>query len=352
MDFLLLYGFLFISVSGYILWFILPMGQGLGGVISVGNCGWLLSGMGAVGNDGVAFGLLRYHWIELHSWVSVIVVMLVLIHILFHWQWIMESTKRLRENILKSQKAILERYITGSILFVLTAIEVLSGFIVWIIMPRGRGDLFVTSTGYGRTFWGLQRNEWVDMHAWVAVFMIAIIVVHVIIHWRWIVNMTLGRMKAKKTEGTIEPEVHYQVDKLKVGLRQPNYLPRIGILLGLIGAIGFLVAILTFQFDQFGRYDYMFYLIPIPFIILILARKWPFVSSVFLIILGIITPMLYLIFPISILWNKVGVWNELGWETVYTVVFVTLPLIASGSLFLLSDRFKKKNKMEGVQSIF
>jgi hypothetical protein len=62
---------------------------------------------------------------------------------------------------------------------------------------------------------------------------------------------------------------------------------------------------------------------------------------VFLIILGIITPMLYLIFPISILWNKVGVWNELGWETVYTVVFVTLPLIASGSLFLLSDRFKK-----------
>jgi hypothetical protein len=40
--------------------------------------------------------------------------------------------------------------------------------------------------GTGRTFWGLQRNVWVDLHAWVAVAILSIIVIHLIVNWSWV----------------------------------------------------------------------------------------------------------------------------------------------------------------------
>ena len=40
----------------------------------------------------------------------------------------------------------------------------------------------------GRTFWGIQRNVWVDIHAWVAASIAAIILVHLIMNWGWFVG--------------------------------------------------------------------------------------------------------------------------------------------------------------------
>jgi hypothetical protein len=163
MDSLLLYGFFGIIISSYILWFILPMGQGAGGR---GGCPNRLTGQGFQGNHEFVFGLSRFEWVDIHSWISVVVVCLFLIHLILHWQWIVENIKRLKKYIVKNQKANIERYITAFILFILTVFEALSGCVLWLIMPRGVGNLYATQTGVGRTFWGLQRNIWVDLHAW------------------------------------------------------------------------------------------------------------------------------------------------------------------------------------------
>jgi hypothetical protein len=338
-DFFLVYGFIAIVVSSYILWFVLSMGKGFGADISTGHslCDKPLTGQGHLGNAIDVFNWTRWQWVDFHSWISVMVVAVILIHLIWHWQWIVESIRRFKVFFLKHQKAVLERYVAAFILFILTAFETLSGIVIWLIMPRGVGDLFPAQAGYGRTFWGLQRNVWVDLHAWVAVFMIAIIVVHVIIHWRWIVNKTIGRTRAVKDKGIEDCQKIYLSNKPN---SQDNtdtpYLPRLGMLTGLIGAICFLVAMLTFGLDQAGRYDYMFYLIPIPFIIILLARHFSLVGGLLLIVLGVLTPLLYILFPIGITWNTIGVWNTFGLETLYTIVFVSLPLLISGISYLVS----------------
>jgi len=344
-DLVLLYGFIAITVSSFILWFILPMGQGLGGDLAH-FCPHRFTGRGGAGNLTHALGLPRFEWVEIHAWICVVVSCIVLLHLFLHWKWIIDTTKRIKYNALNFKKAHLERYVTTFTLFVLAAFEILSGFVLWLIMPRGVGDLLQTQSGVGRTFWGLQRNVWVDLHAWVAVFMLAIIVVHIIIHWQWIVNMTIGKLKSDKANGAIESEITHQLYKsiASDNNNKQDYLQRVGMLIGLVGSIGFLVSMFTFQLDWNNRYGFMLYFIPVPFILLILARKWSLIGGSLLIILGIMSIVMYFIFPIGIVWNQIGVWNVLGWETVYTLVFVTLPLLSAGILILLSAILNNKRK--------
>ena len=49
-------------------------------------------------------------------------------------------------------------------------------------------------TGVGRTFWGLQRNVWLDLHGWIAVTILAIIT-HLIFNWKWVVGTSKNILK-------------------------------------------------------------------------------------------------------------------------------------------------------------
>jgi hypothetical protein len=149
-DFLLLYGFLAIIISSYILWFVLPMGRGMGGDR---HCDRAFTGEGFQGNQVFAFGFTRYVWVDIHSWISIAIIALILVHLIMHWQWIVETMRGFKDYVIKRQKAMLERYLAAFILFILSAFQVLSGCVLWIIMPRGVGDLFATEAGNGRTFW-------------------------------------------------------------------------------------------------------------------------------------------------------------------------------------------------------
>ena len=271
---------------------------------------------------------------EAHSWIGVAAAGLVLIHLLLHWRWIIEITKRAKSYIKMGLKAITERYATAVILFVLFLFQVFFGCIIWLILPRGAGDYNAMIAGVGRTFWGLQRNVWLDLHAWIAVAMAAIIIIHIIMHWRWIVNITLGKRRAGKAGGEVKPEKVPGTDK-PVGTTesgQPSYLPRVGIFAGLFGAICFLVLMAIYQLDWVGRYDFMLYIIPLPFISLLVARKWPFIGGVLLIVSGIVAVLLDVNYTIGVPFWIVG--PGIG----YTLVFVTLPLLVSGVLFILSRR--------------
>jgi hypothetical protein len=182
--------FLFVSILGivissYIVWFVLPRGGGAHG--------WIfcqMFGYGSTGNQVFVLGWPRYVWIEIHSWMGVALAAIILVHIILHWKWILETTKRVKGYVIGQMTRVKELYITAVILFILFIFEVLSGCVIWLIIPRGRFDYYNMLAGFGRTFWGLQRNVWADLHGWVAVTIAAIIIIHLVLNWRWVVATT------------------------------------------------------------------------------------------------------------------------------------------------------------------
>lgn len=71
---------LFQATSGLVMWLVLPSGQGYQG------------GRGSVVPG--AFIWDRHTWINLHDWVAVALLVLLLIHLILNWKWILYRTKR------------------------------------------------------------------------------------------------------------------------------------------------------------------------------------------------------------------------------------------------------------------
>jgi cytochrome b561 len=174
-----------VSISSYIVWFILPRGVGMHGSPYCSQ-----SGHGPTGNYWTVLGWPRYIWVEIHSWMGVALAAIILVHIILHWRWIVETTKRAKSYVIGYMTKVKELYITTIILFILFLFEVLSGCVIWLILPRGRLDYYNMLCGSGRTFWGLQRNVWADLHGWVAITIAAIIIIHLVMNWRWVVATT------------------------------------------------------------------------------------------------------------------------------------------------------------------
>jgi hypothetical protein len=121
-----------------------------------------------------------------------------------------------------------------------------------------------------------------------------------------------------------------------------SYLPRAGLYIGIVGAVNFIVFVLFYLEDWTHRFSFMVALIPIPFISLFLARKKLFIGGVLLIALGVAALLIDINLSIGIVGQIAGV--GLG-HTVglgYTIIFVSLPLLVSGILFLLSGRTRRK----------
>jgi len=53
------------------------------------------------------------------------------------------------------------------------------------------------NAGFATTLLGLSRGTWSDLHTLGSLVMIAGIVVHVALHWKWIVGMTKKMMPAR-----------------------------------------------------------------------------------------------------------------------------------------------------------
>jgi hypothetical protein len=62
---------------------------------------------------------------------------------------------------------------------------------------------FLVSTGLlleffprgGATIWGMGRHAWSELHFWIALAFVAVILVHLVQHGRWIASMARGRAR-------------------------------------------------------------------------------------------------------------------------------------------------------------
>ena len=66
-------------------------------------------------------------------------------------------------------------------------VEAISGFVLWLVLPHG-GYPGGRKLLYDETFI-LSRDSWLDLHDWFAVVMVAGILLHLVLHWRWIYAM-------------------------------------------------------------------------------------------------------------------------------------------------------------------
>jgi cytochrome b561 len=172
---------LVVLLSSYVLWFILPRGTGFHGDILCN-----LQGYGATGNYLTFLNWPRFTWIDIHNWASLALLLIIIIHMILNWNWILQTTKKLKSHLSITSKKIAEQYITSIIFLLLFLFETFSGLILWIILPRGAADYYYMTSNIGRTFLGLQRNIWLDIHAWIAVIIASIIIIHLILNWKWI----------------------------------------------------------------------------------------------------------------------------------------------------------------------
>jgi hypothetical protein len=73
-----------------------------------------------------------------------------------------------------------------------------TGLLMRYQLPPGSGGLEARGGGPGAEsrlvmlLWGWTRHDWGDVHFWVAVMLVAILALHLFLHWRWIVCMVRG----------------------------------------------------------------------------------------------------------------------------------------------------------------
>ena len=94
-----------------------------------------------------------------------------------------------------------QNYVRFILMSVFSIIEVVSGFVLWFILPRG-GEGFRGGRGplVSRTeFLSLERQEWLNLHDWIGIALLAVVVVHVIVHRKWIAHMTRKLFSPKRS---------------------------------------------------------------------------------------------------------------------------------------------------------
>lgn len=81
-------------------------------------------------------------------------------------------------------------YFVDIIAFVSFLITAITGITIFIFLPTGesRGGVHSTLFGYG-------RHDWGAIHDWAGIVMTIAALIHIVLHWNWIVATTKNFLK-------------------------------------------------------------------------------------------------------------------------------------------------------------
>jgi hypothetical protein len=134
---------------------------------------------------GVTVLFERHVWEWLHTWLGLAMIAVALIHLAIHWRWVVSMARRMWRAI-ATREAVLSRKgwinlilnLVVGVSFMLTAI---SGVYLFFV-PGGFGAVDPRIL--------LSRAGWDVLHTWAGIVMIAAAVLHIALHWVWIVKTT------------------------------------------------------------------------------------------------------------------------------------------------------------------
>ncbi|MEJ2011353.1 MAG: DUF4405 domain-containing protein [Anaerolineales bacterium] len=156
---------------------------------------------------GVTLWFARSTWSDLHIWGGVVMVLMVTIHLIYHWNWVVAMSNKLLKSVTKGSSGLsrggrinlLVNMLIG-LSFLLTAV---SG-IYFLFVPTGRfqgGAIPGWDPGFL-----MSRTTWDVVHTWSGVTLMLAALAHFIIHWGWIAKVstrmfTFPTAKRKPTPG-------------------------------------------------------------------------------------------------------------------------------------------------------
>ncbi len=81
-------------------------------------------------------------------------------------------------------------YFVDIVAFISFLITAVTGIIIFIFIPTGesRGGVHSTLLGYG-------RHDWGAIHDWAGIVMTIAALLHIVLHWNWIVDTTKSFFK-------------------------------------------------------------------------------------------------------------------------------------------------------------
>ena len=74
------------------------------------------------------------------------------------------------------------KYMVDVLLYVFFCSMAVVGLLLGFVIPRGRhGEPF---------FWGLHRHQWGQIHLVLSLLLLALVVTHIWLNWRWVVQIS------------------------------------------------------------------------------------------------------------------------------------------------------------------
>lgn len=152
-------------------------------VVLLGLGLWLIWSGNHSGPELSLFGLTRRSLKDRHAWTGVIILVGVVVHLAFHWQWL---TCMVQRFLGKTSAQARLNFGLDSLLFVAFVTTSLSGLLIWLVLPGGgyRGG---RNPLHDLTLLGSSRGDWIDLHRWAGLIMLLILSIHLALHWRWII---------------------------------------------------------------------------------------------------------------------------------------------------------------------
>lgn len=115
----------------------------------------------------------RFSGLAVHEWLSIAFGAAIFVHLLLHWQWLVEITKRFFRSTTWTARI---NYVLNSLLFIVMTVVMLSGILI--------SEIVLPSLGIeiGDNF------AWRRIHGVSADWSVFLIGAHVALHWQWIWN--------------------------------------------------------------------------------------------------------------------------------------------------------------------
>jgi hypothetical protein len=79
--------------------------------------------------------------------------------------------------------------------------DIIAAFLLLGMIATGYLLRFPLPPGSNKTLslWGLTRHQWGDIHFWISLGLLVVLVIHLVLHWNWIVTVIGKRCHLVKT---------------------------------------------------------------------------------------------------------------------------------------------------------
>lgn len=111
--------------------------------------------------------------ITLHEWIGLGIGLAFIIHILLHWKWVVEATKRLFKKFPKKAKI---NYILDFLMLIGSFFIILSSFSI------------AKTIDFSWLGFGVYSYTWFQVHVASSFLVLIVIGIHVGLHWQWTIN--------------------------------------------------------------------------------------------------------------------------------------------------------------------